>query len=210
MNLRILALAAALCLPTLSRADAWPAPPSPRAWEPPARRPIGLLLRMGLDFGGDKIMTATYTDGKSDDVKAGGLVHLAGGLIVHPDAPVAVEATFGYKVDDATAKNGQMKFDRLPIDLVVSYVAAGRHRIGLGPTLHLSPKATCSIDNICSGTVRYSSAVGVLGQYAFEIPAGSSGFELGARFTSIRYSSNDPRLRTLDGSSFGVFFGGWL
>jgi hypothetical protein len=166
---------------------------------------------MGFDFGGDTVATARYDDGSSASVKAGGLVHLAGGLFFHPDAaPITVEATFGYKVDNATAKNGEIKFDRLPLDLVASYVVERRHRIGAGPTLHLNPKASCSVSSICSETVQFKNAWGFVGQYAYGIPMGDSGLELGARYTAITYTPREAGVKTIDGSSFGVFFGGWL
>lgn len=176
----------------------------------PAERPVGLLLRMGFDFGGDTIATARYDDGTSTTVKAGGLVHVAGGLLFHPDAPFSVEATFGYKADNATAKNGEIKFDRLPLDLIASYVVARRHRLGAGPTLHLNPKATCSVTGICNESLRFKNAWGFVGQYAYGIPLGSSGAELGARYTVITYAPKTAGVKSVDGSAFGVFFGFWL
>src|SRR5215217_1255683 len=77
-------------------AHAHVAPPEPGAVapvEPPAAAPappsrnIGLLLRMGLGFGGTELAQVQWSDGKESRLKAGQLLTFAAGALFHPAAP---------------------------------------------------------------------------------------------------------------------------
>ncbi|MFT3917204.1 MAG: hypothetical protein QM704_24880 [Anaeromyxobacteraceae bacterium] len=174
-------------------------------------RRVGLLLRMVLDVGGEQLGVVSYSDGSKAKLRAGQLGTFAAGFLYRAEAPWALEATFGYKFDQANASNGSVKFTRLPVDVIASY-ALDRHRFGVGPTLHLSPKYSCTFGATeCQGVreVKFDTAVGGIAQYAFQLPRGSSGYELGARFTVVKYKASGALLE-LDGKSFGFFFGGWL
>jgi hypothetical protein len=199
MNARTLAAALALlCAPAA-------------AGDEPDARPVGLLLRLGFDFGGDTVARAKYEDGSDKRLQAGQLVSVAGGLIYHPrTVPVAAEATFGHKADRADGSKGRTRFTRYPVDLVVSCVVADHVRLGLGPTLHLSPRLSCDVGGQCAGSVGFANAWGGIIQAAFGVPIGDSGLDLGARYTRITYRSRVAGAPAVDGSSFGVFLGGWI
>jgi hypothetical protein len=138
--------------------------PAPAPRETPAvkrqgGRPLGFLVRMGLEGGGDKLVTVEWEDGDKQDITAGGLLTFSGGLLYHPDAPYAIEATIGYKFDRVNGSNGKIQFTRVPLDMVVSWARSG-HRLGVGGTMHLSPTFTCEVDGMCDGSVSYDDAFG--------------------------------------------------
>ncbi len=214
-------------------ADAAAAPPAEQATPephapPPARfgkpttpgeqpRKVGVLLRLDFDFGGDRVWTATWSDGNTKDIKAGQLFTISGGLYYHPDAPYAVEATLGYKSDGAEGANGNITFWRVPFDLVASF-APGRHRIGVGPTVHFSPTFGCNADGACGfGTweVKYDTAIGGIVQYAYGYPLSrNSGVEVAVRYTAIQYKGSAFNIaglpETVNGSGAGFLVGAWF
>ena len=53
-----------------------------------AERPVKFDVGLGLTFGGDELAYATFTDGNTEKVKAGELLHIYGGLLFKiPDSP---------------------------------------------------------------------------------------------------------------------------
>jgi hypothetical protein len=184
------------------------APAEPPAATPPPSRDIGLLVRMGVGFGGKELAHVQWSDGEESKLKAGQLLSFAVGGLFHPAAPWAVEGTVGYKFDQVNGSNGSIKFTRIPVDVVGSYVFRN-HRLGAGVTAHLAPKFACDAAGICSDSVSYSTALGAIAQYAYGFRVGQNGgIDLGARYTRVKYSGSG--LETIDGSGFGFFFGGWL
>ena len=163
------------------------------------------LVRMGLDSGGDDLITVVYSGGETADIKAGQLFTFAGGIMYHPEATnYAVEATIGYKFDKANATNGTVEFTRMPIDLIASY-RNENHRIGAGLTYHLSPELTCEISAICSGNVNFSDAQGFVIQYGYEFETlTGSILDIGVRYTSIDYEMEGIS-GEVDGSAPGIF-----
>lgn len=196
-----------------------PAANTPRAAGPSARarRSLGGLLRMNLDFGGDKVAELSWTDGDTTTIKAGQLVTFSAGAIYQPAAPFAIEATVGYKFDGANASNGSVEFRRIPLDLIASF-AHGRHRIGAGPTLHVSPTYECdsSIPGCTFTKIEYENAVGGIVQYAYALPLGASpnaALEFAVRYTLVQYEPKLARvaagvvLAKLDASAPGFLLG---
>ena len=176
---------------------------------PPARRSVGALFRAGVDLGGEELVELRYDDGRSSTIRAGQLVTFAGGILYQPAASWSAEATIGYKIDRESASNGSVQFARIPVDIVVSYAAAG-HRLGAGVTTHLSPSFDCD-GTVCGGasiSIPLNTAFGLIAQYAYGFRRGDRGFELGGRYTRISYVGNG--VATFDGSSIGVFVGAWL
>jgi hypothetical protein len=174
--------------------------------KPAGGRPVGVLLRMGLDVGGDKLAEVQYANGDTAQLTAGGLVTFAAGVLIHPAAPWALEATVGYKIDKVNASNGTLQFSRIPVDVILSYANSG-HRLGAGATVHLSPTGKCEVDGYCNESVSYNHALGGIVQYVYGWGR-DRGVELGVRGTFIHYSGDG--LKTINGSSVGLILGGWL
>jgi hypothetical protein len=58
------------------------------------------VLGVGVTGGGDTLATVVYTDGSTDSIKSGGLVHLFGGAEFRLGTQVTMQATVGYHVDE--------------------------------------------------------------------------------------------------------------
>ena len=80
-----------------------------------AGSPFKFLLGAGLTFGGDTLITVPFTDGSTDDVKAGGLVHLYGGGEYRLSDMFALQATVGYQDRKSTRLNSShIQKSRMP------------------------------------------------------------------------------------------------
>ena len=75
------------------------------------------LLGATITGGGETLATVLYTDGSTQEVRSGGLVHLFAG-IEYQGAGFAVQANVGYHVDDTSGRNGSVKFARVPVELL--------------------------------------------------------------------------------------------
>lgn len=170
---------------------------------PAAASDLHLVARMAIEGGGARLAKVTMTDGSTQSLSAGGLFGIGAGLVYMPTGtPVAFEATLGYKVDDVTASNGQLKFARWPIEFLASYVAE-RHRIGGGLAYHTSPTYTCDIGGFCSDKVTFDNSVGAVVQYGYGDYGGRFVWDVGARITFITYRGSG--LNSVSGNSVGGF-----
>ncbi len=99
------------------------------------------LVGVGLTFGGDKLAEAVYSNGDTTNIKAGGLVDIYGGAEWRADgSPFAVQATIGYHFDNASGRNGSIRFERFPIELIGLWSAAPNVRLGLGARYAMSAR----------------------------------------------------------------------
>lgn len=169
------------------------------------QRNLGVLLRVAFDFGGGRMANVSWSDGDSYTLRAGQLATVAAGLLYRSKSNYAFEGTVGYKFDKVNGSNGTMEFVRVPAEFVASY-AWRWFRVGAGPAVHFAPTFRCRAAGVCDDKVSYDSALGAIAQAGFV--TGAPGFDLGVRYTFIRYSG--PGLRTVDGSGIGFFFGFWL
>jgi hypothetical protein len=169
---------------------------------PASAHEVRLLARMGLDGGGSRLAKVTMSDGSTRSLAAGGLFTIAAGLLYAPAAaPIAIEATIGYKVDDVTASNGQLKFDRWPLELLASY-RIDRHRIGGGLTRHGAPTYRAHVDGSPTTRVTFDDAFGGVLQYAYGDGNGSVYWDVGARITLVKYTVPGD---SVSGNSLGAF-----
>lgn len=174
----------------------------------PPRRRLAFLFRGGFDFGGAKLIELRSTDGDSATLKAGQLVWCGVGFLFQAAAPWSLDATIGYKGDGRSGSTGSAGFARFPLDIILSFAARG-HRLGVGSTIHFSPKFTCDA-GVCGVAVEIplDTSIGLLAQWAYGIRRSKYGMELGARYTRLSYQGKG--IDSFDGSSFGFFVGTWL
>lgn len=166
---------------------------------------VGLVLEMGLHTGGDELVTANFTSGDSETLKAGGLYHFSIGAGFDIGDYVESRITAGIKQTTITASNGDISFTRYPIDAVFFYKLES-WRLGGGLTYHtnvkldssgLSPPLTADFDN----------ALGLLLEVDFYM--GEKAY-IGGRYTVIEYDtvpSDTVKAATVDGNSIGIILG---
>ncbi len=158
------------------------------------------VVRIGFDFGGDKLAGATFTNGSTDTIKAGELIYLGAGLSVITDSKdIEVEATLSYKNDSINASNGKIDWTRFPLDALVFY-RMPKFRMGGGLTYHLSPKLSGSgVASNINGNFDDSLGFLLEGDYLV-----TQKVNVGLRYTNIKYKIGGA---SIDGSSIGITAG---
>ena len=167
-----------------------------------AASPFKFLLGAGLTFGGDTLVTVPFTDGSTDNVKAGGLVHLYGGGEYRLSDMFALQATVGYHVSDTrAASNGSVRFTRIPVDLLALYSVTEKVRLGAGAQFVSGPelKGSGVASNVSQ---KYDSTTGAIveGEYLFTQHMG-----LKLRYVSEKFTPEGGGTK-VDGSHAGVMF----
>ncbi|MGI9302427.1 MAG: hypothetical protein ACR2RB_06950 [Gammaproteobacteria bacterium] len=160
---------------------------------------VNFILRTGADFGGDDLIEVAFTDGSTEDIQAGELIHLAAGLDF-PTSPaneaLRTEVSIGWEFDRADAVNGEVEWERYPLELLQFY-SLGYWRFGGGATYHINP--TLDGEGFAGSVdLEFDDALGFVVQA--DVAVGPY-IDLGARFTSIEYSAGGV---DVDGNSFGV------
>ena len=102
---------------------------------------LGFVFEADLEFGGDDLATLSFTDGSTQDVKAGQGVTLAlGGHYRWADSPFSMRGTVGYKYVTTAASNADISVGRTVIEVVGNYLWDNGWWIGGGITHHSSIK----------------------------------------------------------------------
>jgi opacity protein-like surface antigen len=97
-----------------------------------ATKPLHFVAGAGLTHGGEKLVTARYTDGDTIDINGGGSIALLVGLDYRVNPQFSVQGTVGYHVDSAGGSNGDVRFERVPVELLGYYHVNAQVRVGGG------------------------------------------------------------------------------
>ena len=161
------------------------------------------LFQAGLEHGGDEIVKTYYDNGDNQTIRGGGLLYLAVGGIF-PTAPVSspsleTQVSVGWKFDSSTAENGDVDWDRFPIELL-QFHKTENWRFGGGLTYHLNPKLEGSGD-ASHIQADFDNALG----YVVEVDyLTNEELMIGVRATFIDYEVNSV---SVDGNSIGLLVG---
>lgn len=121
------------------------------------------VVGFGMDFGGDVLLSGTYTDGSTWEVKANQGLVLNGGVVMVTGA-FETQATVGYKFGGPQAKNGSVTFDEMPLELMEFY-RTSNIRSGLGISYLGNPKLVVDIPgSIKNGTYKFDNAIAYVAQ----------------------------------------------
>lgn len=169
---------------------------------------VRLLLQVGLASGGEKIFEGDlyYEDGDSErvDVKAGDGYSLGLGLIMPLSASgkAEIQVAGGWKEKRISAENGDVTFNRIPIDVMV-LARFKRMRIGGGITYHLNPKMAGD-GFVGEVDVEFDNALGYLleADYVF-----AKRWILGLRGTLLEYEKESV---AINGNSTEIVLGVWF
>lgn len=158
-----------------------------------------LVATGGISFGGDTIATAYYNNGDSEDLTAGGLVYIAAGIGLDiPETPLTVQVAAGYQVNDSTADNGSMTFDRNTLDAQL-FLRHGNHRFGVGLVQHNSPEYVGKIDGQPDDRASFDDASGFSLEYNYLPMSFNWPFKNSRAGFSLRYVKIDYEARTVNG-----------
>lgn len=98
----------------------------------PVASPAHGFVGIGITAGGDELASATYTNGDSVNIKAGSGVVFTAGLDYRIDPQFSVQGSVNFHVDDQTASNGDMRFQRFPVELIGFYHPNSQWKVGGG------------------------------------------------------------------------------
>jgi hypothetical protein len=126
------------------------------------------LVGTHITFGGETLVKVQYTDGHTQSIHSGGLFQIFGGAEYESDSFV-VQGTVGYHVDDTSAKNGSVRFDRFPVELIGLWKTTDKVRLGLGVRSAGGAKVSSSGAAADVGHQSFKSSTGLIvqGEYFF-------------------------------------------
>lgn len=164
------------------------------------------ILGVGVTTGGDTLVTVVYSNGASDDIKGGGLVHVYGGVEVPVGPTVSLQGTLGYHVDDTyRGSNGSVRFSRYPLEFLAHAMINPSFRIGGGARFVNSAKVRGS--GVLSGLdLDFDSTVGAVAEAEYLVNR-SIGLKLRAVAEKYKPSNGGP---SADGNHVGFYFNWYL
>ncbi len=146
-----------------------------------------VVLNGGMTYGGDTIATARYTDGSTQDIKAGSLIQIgAGALYQFDERPLALMLSANYQFDTATGSNGDLTFGRYPIEALAYYTGKERFRIGGGLRFVNSPEFNATINGITDKII-FDRTTGLVAEVGYQL---SPRAWINFRFVSEKYKPN--------------------
>ena len=168
-------------------------------------------IRIGGDYGGEKVMQFEYEDGSTPDVMAGGglLLTAGGALGVFNRGAHSVDAQLNLGLKYRTipaATNQDVTWLRFPLEALVFYRAPAGIRLGAGATVHLRNVMEAS-GAVLNSRVEFENNPGLLLQA--EYVRKNIAFDL--RYTALEYEVSGGGSGTVGASSIGAgltfFFG---
>jgi hypothetical protein len=163
------------------------------------------LLGFGAEFGGDRLLSLTYSDGSISDIRAGQGISAFGGAVAQNllnFGPVAIDlqGTVGVKYSTIPeVANAGADFYRFPIELLAFARWKGL-RAGIGPACHIENSFSGS-GELAAYDFSFDTAFGVTAQVDY-VFLGHWG--IGARYTSISYQPQLAGASPASGSNFGA------
>jgi opacity protein-like surface antigen len=168
---------------------------SVQAAEPTKRG--GFLAQLDFDYGGDDVATLSFTNGDTQNIKAGQGIAVGVGGYFRPveSAPFELQGIIGYKVVFNASDNADIKMTRTTFQLNGIYRFANNWYAGGGYTMHMSPELDG--DGFFED-VQFDDASGFTVEFGWKW--------IGLHYTSMEYSS--PGFEDADASHFGIRFTG--
>ncbi len=167
-------------------------------------------VRLGGDFGGDKVLQFQYSDGSTPDVPAGaGLLLTAGGALQAFQlgrGALDVQVNVGIKYRTIPpATNQSATWSRFPVEGLVLYRAPYGLRAGGGVALHLANVLEAS-GAVANDRVEFKTKPGLVLQteyvrrhWAFDV-----------RYTLMKYEVASGGSGTVNANSFGAGLSYWF
>jgi hypothetical protein len=146
------------------------------------------LIKAGIDFGGDTIVTALFEDGDTEEIKANEGLYFGGGATLINDARnFELQLTAAYKFAFIDADNGDIEWTRWPVEAIAFY--RWQHvRAGAGLAYHVKPRLTG--DGVVNDlNVKFKNALGAIFQVDWRI---TETIAVGGRLTLLEYEAKSP------------------
>jgi hypothetical protein len=145
------------------------------------------MMRLGGDYGGDKVLELEYTDGSSPDVQAGGGILFSGGaamqLLSFADQALDVQASVGVKYRTIPeASNQSLTWMRFPVEGLLMYRAPMGLRAGGGVSMHFGNRIEAEGAAV-DGKIEFKTTPG----YVVQTGYGRGPWAIDLRYTLMKY-----------------------
>jgi hypothetical protein len=163
---------------------------------------IRALLKAGFDVGGDTMVTAVFTNGETETIRANEGFYFGGGAaIIDAASNMEYHLSVGYKVAAVNASNGDLEWSRFPLEALAFY-RFPQVRVGGGLAYHMNPKLDGS--GVVGGLdVRFKNALGAIVQADWRI---TEKIAAGARYTILEYDAKGVFAGSAKSNGFGLTF----
>ena len=163
------------------------------------------MIKLGLDTGGDTIITHVFPNGEVETIDGNQGFYAGGGVSItnfYRGLDLELEASLTFKYANAHGDNGKVSWTRYPLD-VLAFYRWSRFRAGGGITYHFGPKLKG--DGDASGlNVKFENAFGFVLQADYRV---TENFTAGLRYTAIEYETKATPAVTTKSSGIGLTFG---
>ena len=161
----------------------------------------------GITFGGDTLADEKYTNSNygSDNaqVHAGGLIAIHGGVELQFTDMVSAQALLGYHFDRANGSNGNVRFERYPLELLGHFRVTDWFRAGGGARYTDGAKIrTSGVGSQYAADEDFKPAFGAVFEGEF-FPLRSFGIKV--RYVSEKFKSKTAGNADADGSHGGIY-----
>jgi hypothetical protein len=160
------------------------------------------LVKAGIDVGGDTLVTAIFTDGETEKIRANEGFYIGGGAaIVNAAGSMEYHVSLAYKVAVVNASNGDIEWTRFPLEALAFY-RFPRVRVGGGLAYHISPRL--EVSGVPGGQdVKFKNAVGAVLQADWRI---TEKIAAGLRYTILEYDAKGAFTGSAKSNGFGLTF----
>jgi hypothetical protein len=165
---------------------------------PGSPSPVQWVIDLGGDFGSNKLVTVSFSNGDTKSLSANQGGFIAGGASFLPlsDGMLRTRVTLGVKYAAVTASNGSISFYAFPLEILET-VDLRPFRLGAGLYALLAPKLSGS-GFASGGDQSFDSSAGLSLRAEFIIPHTELG--IGARYVWNKLSANGA---SMDAPAFG-------
>lgn len=170
-----------------------------------ANAELDFLGQIGLHGGGDDVVTALFTDGSSEEIKAGEFLEIDLG-VAWDMGILEARITGGWKYDTITAENGELDFQRFTSQALLLF-AAGDWRFGGGAAYHFEIELDGS-GVAEAADAEFDDALGYVAEIDYYFTENAY---VGLQYLDIEYdrtTAYGQTAQTFDASSIGLVVAG--
>jgi len=181
------------------------------------------FVSMGFTFGGDTLDETPVGDPKlkkTESIKAGQFMYFSAGatMPLPPPGDWEVQSSIGYWFDSVQTGGHELRFRRVPIDVLLARSFDKSWRVLGGLTYHLNPERRCTQDNCEQPSSAFKNAIGLVAEADWlfgGIVTRVVGADeprptklwMGVRITLIDYETTDESPAKYSGNNFGLMLG---
>ncbi len=160
------------------------------------------VSELSFHTGGDELAKATFANGDTKSINAGGGIQFAIGTKIELSNNTFIKALLGYNFHSESIPNGSAEWKYVPISIMY-FKKTRQWLLGSGVTQHITPNLSGTGD-ISFLSIDYNDALGFVIEADYR--SSSNGY-IGLRYTMITYVSQFNN--KVEGNSIGLVMGGF-